>query len=889
MEPADLRRPGPDDVEPEAGASGFGALDELPEAAIVLTPLRDAAGEVADFAFAYANRIAAAAIGASAEGLIGRSIAHALPGLPPTLGAGLTAVADTGVPWRARLDYRHELPGRPVWDGHYDVSASRVGERLLVVVEDVAERARAVAAERRFGAVIDATSDWVSIADRDSRLVYVNAGGRQMVGIGLDEDIVGARVGAFSPAWARDRVVEEALPHARRHGVWRGDLARLHRDGHEIPVSQVIVARTDDDGEVEFYATICRDMSRERAAQEALRASEERFRVAFEQGPVGVSLLDLDGNFVQVNDAYCRTVRRSREELLARGAIAITHPDDVALTRHSLRALLAGDVPVSRYEKRYVAPDGEPVWTEVSASLFHDADGRPQFIIGIVLDIGERRVAHTLQRSMLTTQLPEVDGVELAVRYLPSGSDAEVSGDWYDVIPLPDGRVGIVIGDVVGRGIDAAATMSQLRTALRAYAVEGLEPAAVIGKLHRLVGHLRVGLSTTLTYLDLDPFTMEVRYVSAGHLPVLHAPASGTPRFLEGARSAPLGAAPPRAPIPQDRLVLGAGDGLLLYTDGLVERRESSIDDRLEQLRATVETGPAELAAQLEVLTTTLGAGAVRTDDIALLALRAHGPPAGAFAVSMRGVAEDLRALRRDLRTWLAGAGASVSEAKDVLIAVGEACSNAIEHAGTAAGATIDVRARTGEDELMLTIADRGEWRAATAPADRGHGLRLMRVLASGMKVASSGGGTRVELRFALGAAQAGAGAGEAREEEPPPAASSMSLDRVGDVPVARLRGEVDLGRKAQLAAALARAIAPRDRGLVLDLSLVEYLDSAGVHLLHELALSLAERGQRLRVVAAPGAAVLRVLELVDLARTVAVDDSVDEAVATLVAPSPWG
>src|SRR5258707_1110363 len=137
------------------------------------------------------------------------------------------------------------------------------------------------------------------------------------------------------------------------------------------------------------------------------------------------------------------------------------------------------------------------------------------------------------------TQLPDVEGVELAVRYLPSGSDAEVSGDWYDVIPLPGGRVGIVIGDVVGRGVEAAATMSQLRTALRAYAVEGLEPAQVVAKLHRLVDHLRVGLSTTLTYLDLDPFALQLRYVSAGHLPMLHPPANRPPRFLAGAPTPP--------------------------------------------------------------------------------------------------------------------------------------------------------------------------------------------------------------------------------------------------------------------------------------------------------------------------------------------------------------
>ena len=882
MEPADLRRPDPaDGVASDVAATAFAALDELSDATVVLAPLRDAAGAIADFALVYANRTAAAAFRKSPDELRALSLLEALPAFPPGLLHRLVAVAEGDPPLRTKLDRAEDFGGPPDADGRFELSASRIGGRVLVVWEDVVGRARAQTAERRFGAVIEATSDWVSIADRDGELVYVNAGGRRMVGIGEDEDIRGARVGEFSPAWARERVLTEALPAALRDGVWRGDLARLHRDGHEIPVSQVIVARTDDLGDVEFYATIARDMTRERAGQDALRASEERFRIAFEQGPVGVALLDLDGNFVQANDAYCATVRRSREELLAIGAVAITHPDDMAYTRYALRSLLIGEVPVFRYEKRYLAPDGEVIWAEVSTTLFRDAQGRPQFIIGIVLDIGERRIAHTLQRSMLTTQLPEIDGVELAVRYLPSGSDAEVSGDWYDVIPLPDGRVGIVIGDVVGRGVEAAATMSQLRTALRAYAVEGLAPAQVVAKLHRLVGHLRVGLSTTLAYLDLDPFTLELRYVSAGHLPVIHTPAAGVSRFLDGARSTPLGAAPGETAIPQARLMLAPGDTLLLYTDGLVERRDAPIDTRLEQLRATVQTAPADLSAQLELLTATLADGAVRADDIALLALRANGPPPGSFAAEIAGRAEGLRALRRDLRAWLAGAAASPSEVNDVLIAVGEACSNAIEHAGAAAGATVDVRARVSDGELMVSIGDGGVWRAASAPADRGHGLRLMRMLSRGMKLATTENGTRVELRFRLGAG--GGAPGEPEPQAPDPA---LLLAREGEVPVARLEGEVDLGRKAQLAAALAAAVEPRDRGLVLDLSAVAYLDSAGVHLVHELMLTLEERGQALRVVAAPGAAVLRVLELVDLRRTVPLDASVADAVAKLTPPA---
>jgi anti-anti-sigma factor len=867
----------------DAAARGFAALDDAPTAIAVLAPARDDHGAVADLVVEYANGAAAAIAGVAVEELPGRGIRAALA---PEHFERLAAVVDDGAPMRARLDRDDGLAGPGPPGGRFEVSASRIGGLLLVACEDLGARTRDEIAERRFGAVLEDTSDWVSLADADARFIYLNAGGRRMVGLDPDADVVGMRVGQFSPTWARERYRNEALAVARREGVWRGNLARLHRDGHEIPVSQVVVAHTDEHGEVEFFATIARDMTQERAAEAALRRSEERFRTAFEQAPIGMSLVGLDGRFVQVNDAYCATVRRSREELLAGlGPTEITHPDDVPYTREAFRVLLAGEASVLRWEKRYVDPAGETIWVEISATVFRDAEGRPQFLNGMLQDLSERRVAHTLQRSMLTTQLPVVDDVELAVRYLPSGSDAEVGGDWYDVIPLPGGRVGLAIGDVVGRGIEAAATMSQLRTALRSYAVEGLDPAAVVAKLHRLVGHLRVGFSTTLAYLDLDPFTLELRYVSAGHLPVLLSPAAGVPRYLEGARAAPLGASPLHRPIPQERLQLAPGDTLLLYTDGLVERRDVDIDTRLEELRAAMRTAPEDLDARLQLLTTALAGGATRTDDVALLAVRANGPAPGSFARTIPGEREHLRALRGDLRTWLTAAGATADECGDVLVAVGEACANAIEHGGAGPDATVDLRARIAGGELVVSVDDRGTWRTTRPPADRGHGLRLMRVLADRVTVGTAQNGTRVELRFALAR---GAPPPPAERAPPAPAeAAAVAHERIGEVPVARMRGEVDLGRIDELATAVAAAVGPRDRGLVLDLSAVQYLDSAGIHGVHELGRTLGERGQQLRVVAEPGARVLRLIELVDLAGTLPLHDSVAAAVAALTPPAP--
>jgi PAS domain S-box-containing protein len=626
MMPADRGRADPGDTY-VASVRALAALDDLPVGAVLLSPVRDAADVVVDFVFDYVNEFAAYASGMPASGLLGRRVLEGLWALPHEIFDQLAAVLCDGRPLSTVLDYGDSFAGNPEFSGSFQLTAWQLGDALLVVYDDVAARSRVRSVEKHYGAVLEATSDWVSIADRDQNLVYVNAGGRRMVGLDLDEDIRGRRAGEFAPAWARELVRTHGFAIARRDGIWRGEGGRLHRDGHEIPVSQVIVAHKGSDGEVDFYATIARDMTSERAAEAALRASEERFRIAFQQAPVGMALTDLDGRYVQVNDAYCRTVQRTREELIGVTPMDITHPEDASDSEHAMLRLLAGESEEYSFEKRYISPDGETIWAELTVGIFRDDTGSPQYLIGMIQGIGERRLAQTLQRSMITSQLPELDGIELAVRYLPGNRETEVGGDWYDVIALPCGRVGIVIGDVVGRGIEAAVTMSQLRTALRAYAIDGLKPAEVVRKLHRMTDHLAEGLSTTLAYLDLDVATGELRYVSAGHLPVLHIRCDGGSSYLDAPRSTPLGTLPEGAAIPEGRLELQAGERLFLYTDGLVERRDDGIISRLEKLRRAVDSAPPGIEACLEHVTATMVGDAARFDDIAMLELRYAPPP----------------------------------------------------------------------------------------------------------------------------------------------------------------------------------------------------------------------------------------------------------------------
>jgi PAS domain S-box-containing protein len=232
----------------------------------------------------------------------------------------------------------------------------------------------------------------------------------------------------------------------------------------------------------------------------------------------------------------------------------------------------------------------------------------------------EHRAAETLQRALLPDALPEVPGHELAVRYLPSDARDHAGGDWYDAFALPEGRYGIVVGDVGGRGIAAAATMGQIRNALRAYALKGATPAEVMDDLHALVD-ASAGTITfaTAIYVALDPASGEGELATAGHLPPLLVHADGHTEFVAVPRCPPLGlsGAPPCTAA---RFRLGAGDTLWLYTDGLVESRERPID---AGLAALVELAGRE-RGHLDVLADTLldRLPRSREDDVALLGLR---------------------------------------------------------------------------------------------------------------------------------------------------------------------------------------------------------------------------------------------------------------------------
>jgi PAS domain S-box-containing protein len=360
----------------------------------------------------------------------------------------------------------------------------------------------------------------------------------------------------------------------------------------------------------------------------------------------------------------------------------------------------------------------------------------------------EHRIAETLQRSMLLRpeDIPQPPGLRVAARYVPAATEADVGGDWYDVIPTPTGGLGLVMGDVAGKGLAAATMVSRLRAALRAYALEGHEPARVIEQLNRLVWNEgRDSQMATLIYMVVEPGESRVDWVNAGHPAPLLVNGKDSPYYLEGATSVPLGV----LPFPSYETVTSTmepGSSLVLFTDGLIERPGELIDDGMAKLAARVSEAPDDPEALCNYLIRTLMPRGGATDDVAILTM-SNLPYSDRFQAAFKAEPEALSQMRSLLRRWLRHGGASDRTIAEVATACGEAATNAIEHSGAADDFELSGRLVNGEIEL--TVRDNGRWRQPRE-GDQGRGLSLMRALMDTVELTPSPVGTTVRLRRRL-------------------------------------------------------------------------------------------------------------------------------------------
>ncbi|WP_369257187.1 SpoIIE family protein phosphatase [Geodermatophilus amargosae] len=483
----------------------------------------------------------------------------------------------------------------------------------------------------------------------------------------------------------------------------------------------------------------------------------------------------------------------------------------------------------------------------------------------------EQDIASVLQLSLLPAAVPRLERLALAAEYLPGAAGTSAGGDWYDVVELGGGRVAIAVGDVVGQGPAAAAVMGQLRSALSTALLQGCAPAEALELLDRFAARLPGALASTAACLVLDWVAGTVRWARAGHLPPLLV-TDGAATFLEEGGGAVLGA-PGRRPYVEGGTTVKPGTTLLLYTDGLVERRGESLDTGLRRVaEAAARLGGAEPHRLTRALLAEVLDDSALPDDVAVIAARLTPEP---LHEVLRADPARLRGVRRRVTAWALAAGLTGDSLDDLQLALGEALANAVEHAyaATAGEGRCEYRLeRAADGSIDVCVRDEGVWRPA--PADRGHrgrGLELISALAADVEVArtvdergAAGAGTTVHFRFVP--AGPGPDGPVVRRAGGPadPGAARLTVDRGSGTVRLAFSGELDLAAVPGLRTEALRVLddVPDGTRVLVDLEAVSYLASAGIGLMLELLQVASARSVVLRVRTREGSAPARVLAL---------------------------
>lgn len=642
---------------------------------------------------------------------------------------------------------------------------------LLARVRTTVQLARLRTQHARWrAAMIESLQEGFFVCDADGRVVEINAAFTELLGYGTG----GLPYAPPFPWWpdaaaepAAHREVSDAFDRAWDEPAGSFVLPLRHRDGHRVWAAISCNELHDDEGRLRLVGTV-RDVTAERYAvqrESALASMNQRLAGISGVPEVLRTGLDLLRELWDARRVLAVTWPRDGEPELAS-----TDPGDgrwadlAAPLRETLghvRALPALhatpadsgagttlDHPGGRLTLWVDPPPGRPLGTEDRTLLALLAGTLAHALRRAHRDDRQREVAIALQRSILgPARLP--DG--FAVRYEPANPPLEVGGDWYDVIALAGDRIGIVVGDCVGRGLAAAAVMGQLRSACRALLLEASSPAHTLTALDRFAGRLPGALCTTVFCGVLDPATGALTYSSAGHPPATLVHRDGTAEFLDDGGGLPLAVRVP-APRPEATAVVPIGSLLMLYTDGLVERRREALDEGMGRATAVAhDARDAELGDLAAALMDRLRPADGYEDDVALLLYRRSVPP---LDLDFAADPDHLASTRHWLRAWLANAALDPDLLQDVLVAAGEACANAIEHAYPGGfGASAHLAARLTGARLVVTVTDRGRWRPP--PPDnhvlRGRGVPMMEALADAVTFRHDATGTTVTLEWRIG------------------------------------------------------------------------------------------------------------------------------------------
>jgi PAS domain S-box-containing protein len=615
-------------------------------------------------------------------------------------------------------------------------------------------------------ALVDSLQEAFFVCDQDGAVIEINSTFADILGYGP----AGLPYPPTHPWWpdpATDPVGYAQVADAfalileRSHGTYT--IPVTHRDGHTLWVTASFNRVEDPDTGRQVTVGTFRDVTAEHyAVQRDSAVAALSVRLAQAETVTGA----LDGACLALAELWQATrvyaaVFRATETPAVTATGAEPRWDTLPAPMRDALAGLRDAPPLTPVAQQTGSagialehPDGTlALWIELAENRpFTEQDRTLLALLAGYLGPGLRRMhqidqqretALALQRAILgPAQLP----AGFAVRYAPATRPLKVGGDWYDTVTMADGRIGIVVGDCVGHGLQAATVMGQLRSACRALLLQNTDPAQTLTALDRFAAQLPGAMCATVFCGVLDPASGDLAYASAGHPPpVITGPDGGTV-LLDQGRSRPLGVRQATGR-PEARCIVPPRATLLLYTDGLVERRRQPLTAGIDRVAGVVRQGRG---SGLEELATTvmdtMAPDGGFDDDVALLLYRHPGP----LELDFPAESNRLAPVRAALRGWLARCGIDTTTAQNVLVAAGEACANAIEHGHRHLPlGIIRLRAAATADDVQLTISDSGRWQTPQPAANpyRGRGLMLMRALMTEVTVTTGAAGTIVGLQ----------------------------------------------------------------------------------------------------------------------------------------------
>ncbi|MFD9701048.1 SpoIIE family protein phosphatase [Lentzea sp. NPDC059081] len=598
-------------------------------------------------------------------------------------------------------------------------------------------------------------------------------------------------------------------------------------------------------------------------ADRALRDSEKRHRQLVERATDAIWMLDHEMRFVSVNPATGHLLGYRPEQLVGTTIADLLVdglPDDLSTAQVVSMRHADGTVVALELSVQTTPTGSQAIGRDVTERQRAEAERE-------LLLQREHEIAAALQQSLLPRELPMLPRLATAARYLPAARYSQIGGDWYEVVLLGESRVGLTVGDVVGKGPAAAAVMGQLRSALTGFLLDGHSPSESLRRLDVFALRVNGAVGSTCACIVFDPDIGELCWASAGHPSPVVVDAAGA-RTLSEKIGPVLGAAGPMSP-PQHATPLPPGASVVLYTDGLVERRGEVLDEGVRRLVEAVGTAsrlaPAFLVQRIVDQVLTDG----RADDVALLVARHLPAP---LRRHLPAEAQELSALRHAATAWADAAGLSDDSVYDLELALGEAAANVVDHAYPSGGGTFDTTLEWTGRGVQVTVTDHGRWRPAPADkGDRGRGLTMIRALSDSADLDAGADGTTIRFHVPI-ASQAGTGTPPERGPGEPVSdetAAGLTDSDDSDVQRVLLTGDLDIATVEDLREALLGRIDVADeRPVEVDLTGLDYLSSSGVALLLQAWKRAEGRGRALSLVAAEGSAPARILDLSGLAHT---------------------